>query len=62
MPCIKAPNPDTVRDLNEESFIREGKGRLKIIVESEGGEKIETTISGSLKSVDEMAEMLGGSR
>ncbi|ASI98885.1 hypothetical protein [Thermococcus celer] len=58
MPCIKAPNPDTVRDLNEESFIREGKGRLKIIVESEG-EKIETTISGSLKSVDEMAEMLG---
>lgn len=58
MPCIKAPNPDTVRDLNEESFIREGKGRLKIVVESEG-EKIETTISGSLKSVDEMAEMLG---
>ncbi|WP_343232476.1 hypothetical protein [Thermococcus sp. 5-4] len=47
-----------MKDLKEESFIREGKGRLKVVVESEG-ERIETTINGSLKSVDEMAEMLG---
>jgi len=44
--------------LKEESFIREGKGKLKVVIESEG-ERIETTINGSLKSVDEMAEMLG---
>ncbi|ASA78302.1 hypothetical protein CDI07_08340 [Thermococcus sp. 5-4] len=58
MPCIKPPQPERVKDLKEESFIREGKGRLKVVVESEG-ERIETTINGSLKSVDEMAEMLG---
>ena len=44
--------------MKEESFIREGKGKLKVVIESEG-ERIETTINGSLKSVDEMAEMLG---
>jgi hypothetical protein len=44
--------------LKEESFIREGKGILRVVIESEG-ERIETTMSGSLKSVDEMAEMLG---
>ncbi|WP_335755149.1 hypothetical protein [Thermococcus radiotolerans] len=47
-----------MKDLKEESFIREGKGKLKVVIESEG-ERIETTINGSLKSVDEMAEMLG---
>ncbi|WP_370519650.1 hypothetical protein [Thermococcus sp. JdF3] len=44
--------------LKEESFIREGKGRLKVVIESEG-EKLETTVKGSLKSVEEIAEMLG---
>ena len=44
--------------MKEESFIREGKGKLKVVIESKG-ERIETTINGSLKSVDEMAEMLG---
>jgi hypothetical protein len=58
MPCIKPPQPEKVRDLKEESFIREGKGRLRVLIESEG-EKIETSMSGSLKSVDEIAEMLG---
>ncbi|ASJ14830.1 hypothetical protein A3L10_06645 [Thermococcus radiotolerans] len=58
MPCIKPPQPERVKDLKEESFIREGKGKLKVVIESEG-ERIETTINGSLKSVDEMAEMLG---
>jgi hypothetical protein len=58
MPCIKPPQPERVKDLKEESFIREGKGKLKVVIESEG-ERIETTINGSLKSVAEMAEMLG---
>nr|WP_238515751.1 hypothetical protein [Thermococcus sp. 4557] len=44
--------------LKEESFIREGKGRLKVVIESEG-ETLETTVKGSLKSVKEIAEMLG---
>lgn len=44
--------------MKEESFIREGKGRLKVVIESEG-ETLETTVKGSLKSVEEIAEMLG---
>ncbi|NJD98302.1 hypothetical protein E3E26_00570 [Thermococcus sp. LS1] len=58
MPCIRPPNPEKVGNLNEESFIREGKGKLKVTIES-GGEKLETTMSGSLRSVGEIAEMLG---
>ncbi|QDA31996.1 hypothetical protein FH039_10790 [Thermococcus indicus] len=58
MPCIKPPQPERVKDLKEESFIREGRGRLKIVIESES-ETLETTIKGSLKSVEEIAEMLG---
>ncbi|NJE05184.1 hypothetical protein E3E36_03295 [Thermococcus sp. M36] len=58
MSCIKPPEPEKVRKLKEESFIREGKGRLRVVIESEG-ERIETTMNGSLKSVSEIAEMLG---
>ncbi|NJE29769.1 hypothetical protein E3E38_01690 [Thermococcus sp. 18S1] len=58
MSCIKPPEPEKVMNLKEESFIREGKGRLKVVIESEG-EIMETTVKGSLKSVDEIAEMLG---
>ncbi|WP_258083791.1 hypothetical protein [Thermococcus thermotolerans] len=58
MSCIKPPEPEKVRKLKEESFIREGKGRLRVVIESEE-ERIETTMNGSLKSIDEMAEMLG---
>lgn len=58
MPCIKPPQPEKVKELKEESFIREGKGKVKVVIESEG-ERLETTMSGSLKSVDEIAEMLG---
>lgn len=54
----KATSAERVRGLKEESFIREGKGKVKVIIESEG-ERLETTMSGSLKSVDEIAEMLG---
>jgi hypothetical protein len=57
MPCIKPPQPERVKELKEESFIREGKGKLKVTIESEG-ETLETTMSGSLKSVEEIAEML----
>jgi len=58
MPCIRPAEPEGVEGLKEESFIRKGKGKVKVVVESEG-ERMETTINGSLKSVDEMAEMLG---
>jgi len=58
MPCIKPAQPENVNGINEETLIREGKGRLKVMVES-GGEALETTMSGSLKSVEEIAEMLG---
>ncbi|WP_297507807.1 hypothetical protein [Thermococcus sp.] len=58
MPCIQPATPEKVKDMKEESFIREGKGKLKVTVES-GGETLETTMSGSLKSVEEIAEMLG---
>ena len=58
MPCIKPPQLERVRELKEESFIREGKGKLRVTIVSDG-ETIETTISGSLKSVNEIAEMLG---
>ncbi|WP_048056568.1 hypothetical protein [Thermococcus sp. 4557] len=58
MPCISPPSPEKVMKLKEESFIREGKGRLKVVIESEG-ETLETTVKGSLKSVKEIAEMLG---
>ncbi|NJE09416.1 hypothetical protein E3E25_00505 [Thermococcus sp. MAR1] len=58
MPCIRPPQPERVKNLKEESFIREGKGKLKVVIESEG-ERIETTINGSLKSVEKIAEMLG---
>ncbi|ASJ13118.1 hypothetical protein [Thermococcus thioreducens] len=58
MSCIKPPEPGKVRDLREESFIREGKGKLRVVIESEG-ERIEATMNGSLKSVSEIAEMLG---
>ncbi len=44
--------------MKEESFIREGKGRVRGIIESEG-ERRETTMSGSLKNVNEIAKMLG---
>jgi len=47
-----------VRKLKEESFIREGKGRLRVVIEN-GKDRLETIINGSLKSVGEMAEMLG---
>ncbi|WP_232460941.1 hypothetical protein [Thermococcus gorgonarius] len=47
-----------MKALKEESFIREGKGKVKVVVESEG-ERLETTINGSLRSVEEIAEMLG---
>ncbi|WCN28232.1 hypothetical protein POG15_00650 [Thermococcus kodakarensis] len=43
--------------MKEESFIREGKGKLKVTIEGE--ETLETTMNGSLKSVEEVAEMLG---
>ncbi len=58
MPCIQPPQPERVKELKEESFIREGKGKIKVVIESEG-ETLETTMSGSLKSVNEIAEMLG---
>ena len=58
MPCMKPPQPEKVKNLKEESFIREGKGKLKVMIES-SGERLETTITGSLKSVSEIAEMLG---
>ncbi|GAB6101170.1 hypothetical protein JCM16138_03930 [Thermococcus atlanticus] len=44
--------------MKEESFIREGKGRLRVVIEN-GRNRLETIINGSLKSVGEMAEMLG---
>ncbi|CAD5244924.1 conserved protein of unknown function [Thermococcus camini] len=58
MPCISPPSPEKVVKLKEESFIREGKGKLKVVIESEG-ETLETTVKGSLKSIEEIAEMLG---
>ncbi|WP_297500684.1 hypothetical protein [Thermococcus sp.] len=58
MPCIQPATPEKVKDMKEESFIREGKGKLKVTVES-GSEALETTINGSLKSVEEIAGMLG---
>ncbi|WP_297488829.1 hypothetical protein [Thermococcus sp.] len=58
MPCIKPAQPENVKGINEETFIREGKGKLKVMVES-GDETMETTMNGSLKSVEEIAEMLG---
>ncbi len=57
MPCIQPANPERVKEMKEESFIREGKGKLKVTIE--GSENIETTMSGRLKSVEEVAEMLG---
>jgi hypothetical protein len=57
MPCIHPPTPEKVKEMKEESFIREGKGKLKVTIEGE--ETLETTMSGSLKSVEEIAEMLG---
>ncbi|MBP1911066.1 hypothetical protein [Thermococcus stetteri] len=57
MPCIHLPRPEKVKDMKEESFIREGKGKLKVTIEGE--ETLETTMSGSLKSVEEVAKMLG---
>ncbi|AMQ18265.1 hypothetical protein [Thermococcus peptonophilus] len=57
MPCIHPPTLEKVKDMKEESFIREGKGKLKVTIEGEG--TLETTMSGSLKSVEEVAEMLG---
>lgn len=57
MPCIQPPSSEKVKEMKEESFIREGKGKLKVMIE--GQEKLETTMSGSLKSVEEIAEMLG---
>ena len=57
MPCIQPANPDRVKEMKEESFIREGKGKLKVTIE--GSETLETTMSGRLKSVEEVAEMLG---
>jgi len=57
MPCVQPANPERVKELKEESFIREGKGKLKVTIE--GQEKLETTMSGSLKSVEEVARMLG---
>ena len=57
MPCIQPPSPDKVRNMKEESFIRDGKGKLKVTIE--GSETLETTMSGRLKSVEEVAEMLG---
>ncbi len=58
MSCIKPPKPGKVRKLKEESFIRKGKGRLRVVIEN-GRDRLETIINGSLKSVGEMAEMLG---
>ncbi len=57
MQCIHPANPERVKNVKEESLIREGKGKLKVTIEGE--ETIETTISGSLKSVEEIAEILG---
>ncbi len=56
MPCIHPP--DKVENVNEESFIRKDGGSLRVRIENEG-ETLETTMSGSLKSVEEIAEMLG---
>nr|CRL09139.1 hypothetical protein [unidentified prokaryotic organism] len=47
-----------MKEMAEESFIREGKGKLKVTIEG-NDDKLETTINGSLKSVEEVAEMLG---
>ncbi|HDZ35426.1 MAG TPA: hypothetical protein ENH81_00735 [Thermococcus sp.] len=57
MPCIKPPQPEKGNELKEESFIREGKGKLRVVIE--GSERLETTMNGSLKSVEEIAEMIG---
>ncbi len=57
MPCIQPPDPDKVKNMREESFIREGKGKLRVTIE--GSETLETTMSGRLKSVEEVAKMLG---
>lgn len=57
MPCIQPANPDRVREMKEESFIKEGKGKLRVTIE--GSETLEMTMSGRLKSVEEIAEMLG---
>ncbi|WP_297421443.1 hypothetical protein [Thermococcus sp.] len=56
MPCIHPP--DKVENINEESFMRKDGGSLKVRIENEG-ETLETTMTGSLKSVEEIAEMLG---
>ena len=56
MPCVHPP--DKVENVNEESFIRKGGGKLRVRIENEG-ETLETTMSGSLKSVEEIAGMLG---
>ncbi len=57
MPCVQPARPEKVRGVKEESFIREGKGKLEVTIEGE--ETLKTTIRGSLKSVEEVAEMLG---
>ncbi|WP_297065177.1 hypothetical protein [Thermococcus sp.] len=57
MPCIQPASPDKVKNMKEESFIKEGKGKLRVTIE--GSETLETTVNGRLKSVEEIAEMLG---
>jgi len=57
MPCIHPPRKDKVKEIKEESFIKEGRGKLKVTIEGE--EKLETVINGSLKDVEDVADMLG---
>jgi hypothetical protein len=58
MPCIHPPVKDAVEGINEESFIQKDGGRLRVRIFG-GEESLETTVDGSLRSVEEVAEILG---
>ncbi|NPA47320.1 MAG: hypothetical protein GXO14_01580 [Thermococci archaeon] len=57
MPCVRPADSEKVKGMKEESFIREGRGKLRVKIDGE--ESLETTINGRLKSVEEIADMLG---
>jgi hypothetical protein len=58
MPCIHPPVKDDIEGINEESFLQNGGGKLHVLVKRDG-EVLETTMEGSLKSVEEIADILG---
>ncbi|NJF25451.1 hypothetical protein E3E29_07340 [Thermococcus sp. Bubb.Bath] len=58
MPCIHPPVKDSVEGINEESFIKKDGGKLRVRIFGDEG-PLETTMEGSLKSVEEIAGMLG---